>query len=83
MTGETVKIELTNDEATQFVAFRKHQDLFFLLYNAGVFNVKNGEVVIHFNQDGTIMQINTTSLMFRRGKLSTPLPRRHNLDLGG
>lgn len=54
MTGDIVNkinVELTEEEATAFVLFRQHQDLFLLLLKEGVFDVRNGKVVLHFNND--------------------------------
>lgn len=46
-----VNVELTEEEAALFVLFRQHQDFFLLLLKEGVFDVRNGKVVLHFNND--------------------------------
>ena len=57
MNQELIKIELTQHEADCFVAFRKNQELFEILLQAGVFKTKGGKAVLHFDKDGEIVQV--------------------------
>jgi len=45
--------------------------LFKMLYDAGVFNTRNGKVILNFDADGTLTQIDTNVVTYKRGKLST------------
>lgn len=49
-----IKLELTDDEAVLFRAFRQHQETFLALYSAGVFNIRSGEAILYFNVDGVL-----------------------------
>lgn len=51
-------IELTNQEAEQFIEFRKHYYLFELLKTVGAFDIKNGSVTINFNYLGQAKSVN-------------------------
>lgn len=54
MTPEPVKLELTPEDAYLFQSFREHQDNFTALLRAGVFEVRNGRVTLHFDPQGII-----------------------------
>lgn len=66
-TGETVKLELTPYEAELFMAFRKHQDQFEVLREAGVFDVRNGKAVLSFDSAGTLQDIDFDIKGYKRG----------------
>lgn len=44
-------IELTDEEAYLFKMFREYQSDFDTLYRAKVFNIRNGKVILHFNNE--------------------------------
>lgn len=56
-------IELTDDEAKQFIDFREHQDKFTLLNEAGFFNIKGASGTVHFDDKGNVRKIE--SMMVR------------------
>lgn len=65
-------IELTDEEAESFKAWREHQDTFGSLLIAGVFAIKNGSAHLMFNRDGVLVSIRTEIEPWRRKKkLST------------
>jgi hypothetical protein len=64
---ELTKIELTNEEAKQFLAFRQYQDLFTTLLKNGVFNTRNGQAILNFDANGTLTQIDLNMVMFKKG----------------
>ena len=63
-----IKIELTEDDALLFKAFREHQENFSILYASGVFNIRSGEAILYFNIDGVLDGIEAGRLpIYKRG----------------
>jgi hypothetical protein len=50
-------IELTNEDAELFKSFRKHQDIFKALLDAGLDNTKNGKLILNYNHLGEMLDI--------------------------
>lgn len=42
--------------------------MFNTLYEAGVFNIRNGTAVLNFDSEGTLTQIDTKIVSYKRGK---------------
>lgn len=51
---DTIKIELTENEAQLFVLFQKHHAIIQVLETCGFFDMKNGSVEIHKDYDGNV-----------------------------
>jgi hypothetical protein len=66
MTGETTKLELSNDEVHYFLTFRKHQDIIMRIIESGILNIRNGQAVMSFNNDGVLQEIKITIVAYRR-----------------
>lgn len=66
-TNEMITIELTEEEAMLFRAFREYQSQFTDIYDSGVFNVRSGKAVLHFNVDGVLDSVDIDVPLFRRG----------------
>lgn len=62
MIGELTKIELTDEDAKLFLEFRKFQNDFTIIFNAGVFDLRNAQAVINFDSFGICdVKLSTTS----------------------
>ena len=55
-----VTIFLTPPEALLFKDFQEYHNTFTLLCQKGVFSIKNGSVIIHFDSQGLIQKISIT-----------------------
>lgn len=55
--AELVKVDLPVREVV----------LFNVLWEAGVFNIKNGSALLNFDSEGTLTQIETKVISFKRG----------------
>lgn len=64
---DLIKIELTSVDAMYFKKFREHQDDFQLLYDAGVFCLKNGKAILSFNVEGVLCDIDFDIKGYKRG----------------
>lgn len=69
-----VTLELNDIDAALFLEYRKHQNTFATLYNAGIFGIKNGKAVLSFGLDGTLMRIDGDVSLYQKGK-----PINHNI----
>lgn len=69
MTG--VLVELSPADAALFLEFRRLQDTFATMVATGVFNTRNGKAILHFDNEGTLAQIDFDVVGFKRTKLST------------
>jgi len=61
-----IRIDLTEEDASLFREFRRHQDIFQSLVTLGVFNTRGGAVTIHFNSQGQIARIDKNETVFYR-----------------
>ena len=59
-------VELTEEEAKQFVLFRQHQTMFQAIIEAKLQELKRGEAVLSFNHDGHLMQIEIRRMAYRK-----------------
>lgn len=59
-------VDLTEEEATQFIAWRKYQNKFHELLEAGVFSIKGGKAIINFDWTGEIMQVSLDHISWKR-----------------
>lgn len=62
--GQLVSVEMTEDEASRFIAYQQYHDIFNVLLDNGVFDTKNGSVVLHFNFQGQLMKIDRNQILF-------------------
>lgn len=60
------------DDATakQYKAFLKHQPMIQTMVDSGVFNVRNGQVIMNFNDLGKLMQVSIQISAYNNGRLN-------------
>ena len=51
------QVQLSDEDARQFVRFQKHRSLIDLLESVGAFDIKNGNITLHFGMNGEIKTI--------------------------
>jgi hypothetical protein len=64
---EMIKVDLTEDDALLFRAFKEHQDNFSVLLASGAFNVRSGRATLHFNNEGVLDSVDVEVPTYRRG----------------
>lgn len=69
METNEVTIFLIPTEAVKFRVFQEKYEVFNTLLDNGVFEVRNGSVALHFDNDGTLQLIQRADVLYR--KLST------------
>lgn len=67
-----ITLELTEIDAETFREYRRYQSNFETMLKAGVFETKEGSVVIDFDPNGIITDIKRNNSLFNRRRLSTP-----------
>lgn len=61
-----IKIDLTESDARLFAKFRKHQTLFELMEDRGIFEIQSGKAVMSFNADGVLTDIDIETKAYKR-----------------
>jgi len=61
---DKVAIYIPDEEAKKFLLFQEYYDEFTLLVDAGVFKIRNGSAVIHFDKKGDIKAINRADILY-------------------
>lgn len=64
-------IELNDQEARAFMAFRANQENIEIMLASGVFDMRLGSVEIHFDGDGRVGAITGHPTLFKRGVVIT------------
>lgn len=61
---ELIPILLTTPEAILFRDFQQFHKTFALLTKSGVFDIKNGIAILHFDSDGNVQKIEREDTLF-------------------
>jgi len=64
-----VTLELTNEEALAFREWRKYQDQFQVMVEAGVFKTQNGKIELHFNENSILCEITRHDIIYKKIKV--------------
>ncbi len=67
MMNDLIKVEMSEHEAKAFLEFQKHYKDFMALYEGGVFNIRNGRAIIHFDAVGTMVEVDFELVGFKKG----------------
>lgn len=59
-----VAVYLPDEQAKMFLLFQEHYDKVSVLLKSGAFSVKNGSVVMHFDQDGSLKAVNRADYLY-------------------
>ncbi len=62
--NQKIAIYVPDEEAKLFMQFQEHYKTFKLLYESGVFDVKNGSVTLHMDNGGSIKAINRSDVLY-------------------
>ena len=59
-----IAIYIPDDDAKKFLLFQEYYQEFTLLVEAGVFKIRNGSAVIHFDKRGEVKAINRSDILY-------------------
>lgn len=69
---ETIAVYIPDEDANKFLLFQQHFEPFSIMLDSGVFEIKNGSAVLHFDSNGTLQAINRADIIYsKRHQLST------------
>ena len=66
MGEDKISLELTSQEAKDFLIFRQFQNKIQAIIASGIFNIRNGKAVLSFNNDGDLMNVETIIIAYQR-----------------
>ena len=70
---EKVAVYVADADAAKFILFQQHFEPFSVMLDCGVFDIRNGSAILHFDQNGTLQAVNRADVLYsRRHQLSTP-----------
>lgn len=61
-----VAVYIADAEAQKFLLFNQHYDTFDILLNNGVFDIKSGNALLHFDHLGVLQNITRTDTLYSR-----------------
>ncbi len=64
---EPIAVFIPDEDAKKFLLFQEHFETFSVIEGAGVFNIRNGSAVLHFDHLGTLQAINRADVLYKRG----------------
>lgn len=59
-----IAIYLPDEEAKKFLLFQQYHDVFLILLQSGVFDIRNGSVALHFDQFGSLNLIQRADTLY-------------------
>ncbi len=62
-------IELSAEEAGLFLWMQQNYDKIMILKESEVFEQKNGSVTLHFDNTGSLMQVESNEIRFKRQRI--------------
>lgn len=68
MNDNTIKLELSAEEADLFMQFREHQDIFQSLIRGRIFELKACKAILNFDSAGRLKDIRTEVTTYREVK---------------
>tara|TARA_R110000868_G_scaffold86958_1_gene243522 strand:- start:11671 stop:11889 length:219 start_codon:yes stop_codon:yes gene_type:complete len=61
-----IAVYIPDEEAQKFLLFQRYYEQFSLLVDSGVFDVRNGSVVLHYDKSGGLMAINRADVLYSK-----------------
>lgn len=63
---EQIAVYVADEEAQKFLLFQQYYEPFTVLLDSGVFNIRNGSAILHFDNEGTLQAINRADVLYSR-----------------
>lgn len=61
-----IAVYIPDEDAQKFLLFQQYYDVFSLLVENGVFDIKNGSAALHFDKNGELLAINRADILYSR-----------------
>lgn len=66
MQKNDIAVYIPDAEATKWLLFQQHYEIFAILLESGVFNVRNGSVALHFDPQGVLQAVNRADFLYSK-----------------
>lgn len=63
---DKIAVYIPDNEASQFLLFQQYFEPFSLCVDNGVFDIRNGSAILHFDANGTLQAINRADVLYSR-----------------
>ena len=70
MSEQNIPVYMPDADAEKFLLFQEHYETFCLMVNSGVFDVRNGSVTMHMDNNGAIKAINRLDVLYSHRHVS-------------
>ncbi len=57
---------MPDEDVKKFLVFQEHYDVFSLLLDRGVFNIRNGSAALHFDANGILQAVQRADYIYSR-----------------
>lgn len=61
-----IAVYIPDEDAEKFLLFQRYFEQFSLLVDNGVFNIRNGSAVLHFDKKGDLLAINRADVLYSK-----------------
>lgn len=61
-----IAVYIPDEDAEKFLLFQQYYDTFSLLVENGVFDIRNGSAVLHFDKKGELLAINRADILYSK-----------------
>lgn len=68
---DKVAVYIADSEAAQFLLFQEHYEPFTIMLESGVFDIRNGSAILHFDNHGTLQAVNRADILYSRRHVVT------------
>lgn len=61
-----IAVYIPDEDAQKFLLFQQYYDIFTLMVESGVFDIKNGSAALHFDKNGELLAINRADILYSK-----------------
>lgn len=61
-----IAVYIPDEDAQKFLLFQQYYDVFSLMVESGVFDIKNGSAALHFDKNGELLAINRADILYSK-----------------
>ena len=63
---EKIAVFVADADAEKFLLFQEYYEPFTAMVDSGVFSIRNGSAIMHFDNDGVLQAINRADVLYSR-----------------
>jgi hypothetical protein len=66
---EKIAVFIPDEEASKFLLFQQYFNPFTVMLDSGVFTIRNGSAILHFDSQGELQAINRADVLYSKRHL--------------